>query len=192
MKGFLKTFFAAFLALAVFVVLFVLIIIGIVVSKSGDEKPAIGSNGVLVVDLSTAYNDKSKDNTLNSVLGDGPSVLPGLNDVVSMLRYAKKDSAIKGIYIKSDYNNNSFAATEELRLALTDFKTSGKFVIAYGDVITQGAYKVASVADKVYCNPKGGVEWRGYANSLMFMKGLLDRLEVQPEVFYAGKFKSAT
>lgn len=192
MKGFIKTVFAVFVALALFALVFFFIIVGLVASKTSDEKPSIGSNGVLVVDLSVAYNDKSKDNTVNSILGDGPSVLPGLNDVVGMLRYAKKDSAIKGVYIKSDYNNNSFAATEELRQALTDFKRSGKFVIAYGDVISQGAYKVASVADKVYCNPKGGLEWKGYATSLLFMKGLLDRLEVQPEVFYAGKFKSAT
>lgn len=192
MKGFIKIFFAAFLALAVFVLVLFFIIVGVIASKSSDEKPAIGSNGVLVVDLSVVYNDKSKDNTVNSLLGDGPSVLPGLNDVVNMLRYAQKDSSIKGVYVKSDYNNNSFAATEELRQALTDFKRSGKFVIAYGDVITQGAYKVASVADKVYCHPKGGLEWKGYATSLLFMKGLLDRLEVQPEVFYAGKFKSAT
>lgn len=192
MKGFLKTFFAAFIALAVFTLVAFLIIIGLIARASSDEKPSIGSNGVLVVDLSVPYQDKSKDNTVNSILGDGPSVMPGLNDVVSMLRYAKKDSAIKGVYIKSDNNNNSFAATEELRQAIADFKRSGKFVIAYGDVISQGAYKVASVADKIYCNPKGGVEWRGYATSLLFMKGLLDRLEVQPEVFYAGKFKSAT
>lgn len=192
MKGFLKTFFAAFVALFVFLLVVLFIGIWLIGRASSEDKPAVGSNGVLVVDLATPYADKSKDNTVNSILGDEPSVLPGLYDVIRMIQYAKSDSSIRGLYIKADYNNNSFAATEELRLAITDFKQSKKFVVAYGDVITQGAYSVATVADKIYCNPKGGVEWRGYATSLLFMKGLLDRLEVQPEVFYAGKFKSAT
>lgn len=192
MKGFLKTFFAAFVALAVFLLVVLFIGIWLIGRASSEDKPAVGSNGVLVVDLATLYADKSKDNTVNSILGDEPSTLPGLYDVVRMIQYAKGDSSIKGIYIKADYNHNSFAATEELRLALTDFKQSKKFVVAYGDVITQGAYSVATVADKIYCNPKGGLEWKGYATSLLFMKGLLDRLEIQPEIFYAGKFKSAT
>src|SRR5438034_1036080 len=69
---------------------------------------------------------------------------------------------------------------------------SGKFVYAYGDVIPQKAYYVGSVADKMYCNPKGGVDWRGFAVQLAFLKKTLEKLEIQPQIFYAGKFKSAT
>ena len=105
---------------------------------------------------------------------------------------AGRDSAIKGIYLKCNSDLNGFATNEEIRLALVDFKQSGKFVYAYGDVLSQRAYSVANVADKIYCNPKGGVEWRGYATDLLFMKNALDRLEIQPQIFYAGKFKSAT
>ena len=82
--------------------------------------------------------------------------------------------------------------TEEIRNALIDFKKSHKFIYAYGDVISLKAYYVANVADKIYCNPKGGVEWQGLTSVMSYLKGSLDKLEIQPEIFYAGKFKSAT
>jgi protease-4 len=109
-----------------------------------------------------------------------------------MIAFAKGDSAIKGIYIKCEENANGFAASEEIRNAIIDFKQSKKFVIAYGDVISQKAYYVANVADKVYCNPQGTMEWKGMATTLMFLKGTLEKLEIEPQIFYAGKFKSAT
>jgi protease-4 len=109
-----------------------------------------------------------------------------------MIDYAKTDNSVKGIYMKCDDNANGYAASEELRNALIDYKKSKKFVIAYGDVISQKAYYVATAADKVYCNPKGLLDWRGMASTLFFVKGALERLEIQPQIFYAGKFKSAT
>ncbi|WP_076381316.1 signal peptide peptidase SppA [Filimonas lacunae] len=192
MKGFFKTFLAVFVALVVFALVFLFVGIVLIGRASSEEKPVVGKNAVLYLDLSVDYADQSKDNTVNSIVSDEPSVLPGLSDVVQMIDYAKGDSSIKGIFIRAVHNSNSFAASEELRRALKEFKSSRKFIIAYGDAISQGAYGVASIADKIYCNPKGGVEWRGYANSLAFFKGALDKLELQPEVFYAGKFKSAT
>jgi protease-4 len=117
---------------------------------------------------------------------------PGVYDVVRMIRYAKTDSAIKGIYIKANSNGNGLGTSEEIRNALREFKRSGKFIYAYGDVISLRAYYTASVADQIYCNPKGGVEWKGLTSVMGFVKGGLDKLEIQPEIFYAGKFKSAT
>jgi protease-4 len=89
-------------------------------------------------------------------------------------------------------NANGFATSEELRQAVLDFKQSKKFVIANGEVFTQKDYYVASAADKIYCNPIGGIDWGGFSVKLSFLKGLLDKLQIEPEVFYAGKFKSAT
>src|SRR5580704_13004270 len=79
-----------------------------------------------------------------------------------------------------------------MRLALADFKKSGKFVYAYGEAISQKAYYVAGVANKIYCHPKGDLEWKGFAAEMMYLKGALQKLEIDPQVFYAGKFKSAT
>jgi protease-4 len=112
--------------------------------------------------------------------------------VLRLVKKAKTDKDISGIYIIANSNSNGFAASEEIRHALEDFKTSKKFVIAHGDVITQKAYSIANVADKIYVSPQGFVEWSGYNVDFAFLKGTLDKLEIQPQVFYAGKFKSAT
>ena len=98
----------------------------------------------------------------------------------------------KGIYLRCNDNPNGFATSEEIRNALLDFKQSGKFLIAYGDVISQKAYYIGSVSDKIYCNPKGGVDWVGFATRIPFLKSALQKLEIEPQIFYAGKFKSAT
>lgn len=192
MRSFLKIFFASFLALLMFMFIGILIFFGIVASAMSENKPDIGSKGVLVIDLTKEYKEQKRDNPINTLTGNADENVPGLYDVVRMIAYAKKDSSIKGIYIKSDDNANGFAASEELRNALADFKQSRKFVIAYGDVLSQKAYYVASVADKLYCNPKGTVDWRGLESTLLFLKGTLEKLEIEPQIFYAGKFKSAT
>lgn len=192
MRSFIKTFFASFLALLIFSVIGVLILFAIVASAMSDNKPDIGSKGVLVVDLTKEYKEQKNDNPINTLRRNADENVPGLYDVVRMLTYAKKDSSIKGLYIKSDDNANGFASSEELRNALIDFKTSRKFVIAFGDVLSQKSYYVASAADKLYCSPKGTVDWLGLESTLLFLKGALEKLEIEPQIFYAGKFKSAT
>ena len=105
---------------------------------------------------------------------------------------AKTDDKIKGIFIDANGNANGWGTSEQLREALIDFKQSRKFVIAYGEAISQKAYYVASAADSVFVHPLGEVDIRGLSSSLMFVKGLLDKLELEADVFYCGKFKSAT
>ena len=97
-----------------------------------------------------------------------------------------------GIYIQCNPGSNGFAASDEIRNALLDFKGSKKFVFAFGDILTQKAYHVANTADKIYISPQGYMEWNGFSASLAFLKGTLDKLNIQPQIFYAGKFKSAT
>jgi protease-4 len=192
MRSFLKIFLATLVALVVFTIAIFLVVAGIIGSATSSSKPSVGSNAVLVLDLSQSFAEQAKNNPLNNFFDNPNSDVPGLYDMVRMIHHAKGDSSVKGIYIKAGDNENGYAASEELRQALIDFKKSGKFIIAYGSVIPERAYFVANVADKVYCNPVGGVEWDGFAVDLMFVKGLLDKLEIQPEIFYAGKFKSAT
>ncbi len=193
MKSFFKIFFASLLALFIFTLIGVIILIAIAAGASRHEKPYVGEKGLLVLDLGVAYREQAKDNTLNNLFGgDASDNVPGLYDIVRMLHYAKYDTAIKGLLIKPGQNPNGFATSEELRLAVLDFKLSKKFVYAYGEYFSQKDYYVASAADKIYCNPNGGVDWGGFSVKLSFFKGLLDKLEIEPEVFYAGKFKSAT
>src|SRR6185312_16029257 len=139
-----------------------------------------------------AYKEQAQDNPLAALGADDEYDIPGVYDLVRIIRRAESDSAVHGIFLKCSSDPNGFATNEEIRKALAEFKKSGKFIYAYGDVVPQKAYYVASLADKIYCNPKGGVEWRGFATSMLYLKDALDRLQIQPQIFYAGKFKSAT
>src|SRR5581483_10031674 len=189
MKSFLKIFFASFIALVVFSVIVFIIGIWLISSALQPSKPDIGSKGVLVLDLTKDYPEQAKTNPLSALSSDPSDDVPGLYDVIRMLHYAKTDSTIKGLYIKAGNNDNGFASSEELRNAVLDFKQSKKFVIAYGEAIDQKSYFVSTAADKIYCHPNGGVDWDGFSVTYLFMKGLLDKLGIEPQVFYAGKFK---
>ncbi|MDP1811449.1 MAG: signal peptide peptidase SppA [Sediminibacterium sp.] len=192
MNGFFKTFFASLLALVIFTVLGILILIGLVLSATSVDKPIVGSKAVLVLDLSNNFKEQTQDDLFSVFLKKGDVEIPSLYTMVRMLRVAQSDTAVKGVYIVCGDNGNGFAASEELRKALIDFKASRKFVIAYGEAISQKGYYVGSSADKIYCHPQGGVDWAGFSSNLIFLKGMLDKLEIQPQIFYAGKFKSAT
>jgi protease IV len=192
MLGFFKSFFAALSALAVFTVLVVLILLALLKGFSSTKKPSLGDKAVLVLDLGQTFSEQARNNPLSGLVSGEEEDVPGLYDLIRLLRNAKGDTVIKGIYLKCNNNSNGFAGSEEIRNALLDFKKSGKFIYAYGEVIPQKAYYVANVADRIFCNPKGGVEWKGLSVEMSFLKGTLQKLEIDPQIFYAGKFKSAT
>lgn len=192
MKTFFKTFFAALLALVVFCLLSVGILIAIIGGISSNPKPSVGKNAVLVIDLNNSINEQAEENEVAEFFGNTSAGKPGLYDIVRMLNHAKTDTSIKALYIKAGGNANGLATNQELRNAILDFKKSNKPVWAYGEVISQVAYFTASAADKIYCHPQGGIDWKGFSVTTLFMKNLLDRLEIEPEIFYAGKYKSAT
>lgn len=192
MQGFFKTFFASLLALIIFSVIGFFILLGLIASATSSDKPVVGKDAVLVLDLSSEFKEQSQEDAWDALVNGVDHEAPSLYDMVRMIQHAKSDSAIKGIYVLCGNNNNGFAATEELRKALVDFKTSKKFLIAYGEAISQKGYYVGNAADEIYCHPQGGLEWAGFSTNLIFLKGMLDKLEIQPQIFYAGKFKSAT
>jgi protease-4 len=192
MKSFFKIFIASLLALIVFSILGVMVLIGVAASASSSDKPLIGSDAVLVLDLSKPYKETVQENPFASLTTDEDFETPSLFDMVRLIEHAKKDANVKGIYILASSNVNGFAASEEIRKALLDFRKSKKFVVAYGETITQKGYSVANVAQKIFVHPQGGLEWAGFSSNLLFIKGMLDKLEIKPQIFYAGKFKSAT
>ena len=192
MSSFLKIFLASLLALIVFTVAAFFLLIGMAGSLASSEKPTVGGKAILVVNLEDAFLEMAEDNPIAAITDGQENQTPALYDLLRVIRHAKSDSAVKGIYLRCGGNANGFATGEAIREALADFKSANKFVIAYGDVITQGGYRVGNVANKIYCNPKGGVDWKGYAMQLFFLKGTLEKLDIQPQIFYAGKFKSAT
>lgn len=192
MKSFFKTFFAALLALFIFSFLGFFILIGIAAAFSSDEKVAIAPNSVLVIDATTTFLEQSKNDPFSELLNKKNGKQPSLSELIGLLNYAKKDTNIKGIYIKCSENPNGYAATEEIRKAIIDFKKSKKFVVAYAETISQKGYMMANVADQIYTHPQGGLSWSGFNYETLFLKGLIDKLEIEPQIFYAGKFKSAT
>jgi len=194
MKEFFRSFFASLLAIVVsgilFVVFIIVLIVGVAKSVTEKENKTV-SGDVIVIDLTKRIHEIGETNPL-AALSEGPSYKAGLYDITEAIAYAKDDDAIKGIYLKLGPTPNGWAMLQELQLALRDFKRSGKFIYGYGENITQGAYFAATAADSIFLNPAGDIELKGFATVLAFFKGTLDKLEVEPEIFYAGKFKSAT
>lgn len=190
MKSFFKSFFASLLAIVVFFGLIFILFFGIAGALLADEQVKVDPKSVLVIDLAKKMSDRKIDDPFAEISGD--EAYPDLSTAVKLIEHAAKDSLIKGVYIIAKDNGNGAASASELRNALLEFKKSKKFIIAYGDYVSQAAYGVAAVSDKVYCHPKGMFEWQGMSVEYVFFKNLLDKLEIKPQIFYAGKFKSAT
>ena len=185
-------FLAAFVALIVFCGFLYLFISVAVSGLMADDTVEVPAKSVLYIDLAKNFRDKKQVNPLLEFTGNVEDEIPSLYELTRMIRHAKTDSSIKGIYLKANSNANSYASSEEIRSALLDFKKSGKWVVAYGDNMGQQGYHVANAATRVYCNPKGMFDWTGFSLQYVFFKNALDRLEIQPQIFYDGKFKSAT
>lgn len=190
MKSFFKSFFASLLALTIFFGLIFLLFFGIAGAFLASEKVTVDGKSVLVIDLSKELKDRIIEDPIAEITGEDSQ--PDLNTAIKLIEKAAKDSSIRGIYILAKDNANGFAASSELRKALQSFKLSRKFILGYGDYISQKAYYVASVSDRVYCHPMGMFEWQGMSVEYVFFKNLIDKLEIKPQIFYAGKFKSAT
>lgn len=196
MKQFFKMFFASLLAMIVTGVIIFGVFIGLIVaavknSAKTETQTTVAENSVLTIDLSNTMHERSERNSL-AVFSDGDENNAGVYDAIKALEAAKDDSKIKGILIKLNPSANGWATMQQMRNAIIDFRKSNKFVYAYGENITQGAYYMATAADSIYLNPMGDMELKGFATILAFFKGTLDKLELEPEIFYAGKFKSAT
>ncbi|MFY8165820.1 MAG: signal peptide peptidase SppA [Sediminibacterium sp.] len=192
MKNFFKSCLATLLALVIFTIGGFFLIVGIAASFSKEETKTLDPNSVLVIDIAEAFPEQSNEDPFSEIINKKKGQTPSLSALIGLIAYAKKDSAVKGIYIKCAQNPNGYAASEEIRTALIDFKKSKKFIIAYGETISQKGYMIGNTADHIYTHPQGGLEWTGFSYETMFLKGLLDKLEVKPQIFYAGKFKSAT
>ncbi|MBK7959420.1 MAG: signal peptide peptidase SppA [Bacteroidetes bacterium] len=159
-------------------------------SLKSAEGLSIESNSILKLDLNYEINERVTTEPM-SFNFDKPKL--GLKEILASIKAAKSDDKIKGIYIPLGMGIQcGYATIEAIRNELIDFKKANKFVIAYDEVGTQKSYYLASVADNIYLNPKGGIDFRGFGGQMMFLKGMLDKLEIKTQIYYAGKFKSAT
>ena len=195
MAQFFKFLFASCLGTALALFLLFWIGIGVVASVAGKAtdkgKVEISNNSVLELDFKNPIPEKTNNIEMNPFDLEQEDVL-GLTDMVAAIEKAKEDPDIKGIYINATYVAAGKATSSVLREALLDFKSSGKFIVSYANFYTQNAYYLASVSDSILVNPVGAVDFRGFSSLVAYYKGMLDKLDVQMKIFYAGKFKSAT
>jgi len=193
MKDFFKYTAATVVGIIVFtivcVALSVMSIVGMVASSSATQ--AVEKNSVLVLKLNGSIDEQGTDNTIGKLTGNyTPST--GLNDILSAIKKAKEEENIKGIYIDAGILSTDYATLQEIRSALENFRKSGKRIIAYADTYSQGSYYLASVADKIYLNPIGMVDWHGVGAQPVFYKDMLAKFGVKFQVVKVGTFKSAT
>ncbi len=196
MSQFFKFLFASCLGTALALILLFFIGFSAIAGLAGkaSEKPIadIKPNSVLELKFpSMMVPEKTNNLPLDPFDFEQKDIL-GLSDMVLAIQKAKTDPDIKGIYINASFVAAGKATSSVLRAALVDFKTSGKFIVSYANYYTQNAYYLASVSDSVLLNPVGGVDFRGLSSTIAYYKGLLDKLDIQMKIFYAGKFKSAT
>lgn len=194
----MKDFFKNVLATAVGVLLvgfitgffMVVSLVGMALSQS--ETAPVADNSVLVLRLTGSLSERANDDMLASLFGDRIPKL-GLATMTEAIRQAKESDKVKGIYIEAGaFAPDSYASLAAIRRELEEFRKAGKWIVAYGDSYTQGAYYLASVADKIYLNPQGQVDWHGLGSEPVFVKDLLAKLNVRMQVAKVGTYKSAT
>lgn len=195
MKSFFKYLLATIVGVLLSFLLIFLIMMGIAGSmvSSADKAVEVKDNTILYMDLKNEIVDRASSNpfeTLDLATFE-PQKNLGLNEILKAIAKAKDDPRIKGILLEFDVVNAGAATTGEIREALREFKESGKFVVSYSDTYSQKAYYLASVADSIYLNPEGMVEWLGLRSEIMFYKKALEKLDVEPQIIRHGKFKSA-
>lgn len=169
-----------------------MIFFGVIIAALSGSTPTVKENSVLKLSLSEEIHERAMDNPFSDLnLGQYSQTMLGLDDILSCLESAASDPKIEGVALYLSHVNAAPATREEIRNAIVEFKQSGKFVYAYGESFTQGAYYIASAADKIFLNKMGAVEFKGVAFQVMFYKGLLDKLDLEVQIVRHGQFKSA-
>ena len=194
MKEFFKMTLATICGIAIFLVItglfFVISLVGMIASDSASTK--VKDNSVFVIKLDGTISERVEaDSPINALLGMGDMSAMGLNDLIASIRKAKDNDNIKGIYLEGGALSFDAPATaQQLRDALKDFKKSGKWIVAYADQYYQASYYVASVADNIYLNAEGMVDFKGLGGKGEYYKGLFDKLGIKYMVAKVGKYKS--
>lgn len=172
----------------IFIILGVTMLAGIVASS--ESETLVMPNSVFTLELKGTVQERYQPSPVDQFFEDQISTY-GLEDILSSIQKAKEDEQIKGIYLHTGALACSTASLQAIHRALADFKQSGKFLIAYADMYTQGGYYLASVADKVIVNPVGSLSWHGLASETMFLKDFLAKIGVKMQIFRVGTYKSA-
>ena len=168
-------------------------IIASLVSLTEKQTVTLENNSILQIKLDYEIYDRAPKDPMSLFSSSGLEMNqnPGLDEILKDIEKAKTDPKIQGIFLDMSVIPSGISIIREVRNALVDFKTCGKFIIAYGEVYSQGAYYLASVADKVYLNPAGAVDFKGLGGRVFYLKGTMEKLDIDMQVIRHGKYKSA-
>ncbi|MEJ8769380.1 signal peptide peptidase SppA [Prevotella sp. HCN-7019] len=193
MKGFFKQVLATIVGLiafgAIVSIMGIMSVVGMIASGQATQK--VNDNSVLVLNLSGVIEEQGQENILGQLTGNTVNNL-GLDNLLSAIKKAKDNDNIKGIYIEAGVLQAGYATMQEIRNALLDFKKKGKWIVTYADTYSQGTYYIATVADKIYLNPKGMIDWHGLGAQPQFYKDLMAKFGVRYQVVKVGTYKSFT
>ena len=187
---FLRNLLATLVGLFIFSIIVVIFIGAFVAVATSEEKVTVKENAVLHIKLNKPIGERAFKDPFNELF-TGYSSNIGLIELIESIQDAKENDKIKGVYLESGMPMGGFASMEAIRKALEDFSASGKFISSYAEIYTEGGYYLASVANDIYLNPRGYFELNGISANVTFLKGMLDKLEIEPEIFRVGDFKSA-
>ncbi|QEC53707.1 protease-4 [Anseongella ginsenosidimutans] len=195
MKQFFKFMFASmlgvFFSFLLLLVFFFIFLAALFSAGAADETITLSGNTLLVASFNQNIPERTPQSPFPGLDLPGVRNVTGLNDILANIRKAESDKNIKGIYLDLSYVPEGLATIEEIRNALQKFRESGKFILAYGEVYSQTAYYLASVANKIYLHPEGALDFSGLSTDVVFFKGLLEKLEIEPQVIRVGAYKSA-
>ncbi|MDO6390336.1 signal peptide peptidase SppA [Pontibacter sp. BT731] len=193
MLNFLRYVLATILGLFIFFFLGLLIMVGVIAASASKGDVTVAENSVLELKLDKAIVEREQENPFGDFSFGFFSMSSGdgLDQIKASIRRAKTDDNVKGIFLNMRFVDAGMGKLEEIRDELIDFKESGKFIVSYGDMTNEKAYYLSSVADKIYLNPMGTLEFNGISSEVFFFKGTLEKLDIQPEIFKVGDFKSA-
>jgi len=195
MKDFFKYMLASMLGFIFLGIIIFFISMGLIVGLMSfveQDEVTISENTVIRIDFKDAIPERTPKNDMLSSLAFGSfKTVLGLNDILKNIHEAKEDDRIRGIILNLNIVPSGISTLEEIREALLDFKQSEKFVYCYGEYMTQGAYYLGSVADEMFLHPQGFVDFKGLNARVMFLKGMLDKLDINMQIVRHGRFKSA-
>ena len=194
MKGFIKSILSTIIGLVSGFFLLIFLLVGLISVMSSDNEITIDENSILKIDLGKISVVERRSNNPLSTLnltGDISETIE-IKQILDNIEKAKKDNNITAIYLNTSVGVNAgLSQIEEIRNKLLEFKKTGKKIIAYSEVYSQSSYYLASVANKIYLNPEGIIELKGFSASIMFYTGLFEKLDIDVQVIRHGKFKSA-
>jgi len=201
MKGFFKYVFASMIGFVLAYIVIAIIMISIIAGitshysnkfSKNEQESIVKEKSILMLDLNKVLVERVDDMPFSEFSFIDNETFPiGLKDVMDKIKKAKEDPNISGIYLNTSIQPASLAMLNELRNVLIDFKKSKKFIYTYSEVMTQGAYFIASVSDKIYIQPEGMVILTGFSSENLYLKGMFDKLEIEPTLIRAGSYKSA-